>query len=884
MMNAYMKKNYKKLIYIALISVVITLCGCSDVLIKPIIKNDRIDYSKIDLSFDTDIKYSTGMQIVYENNYAVLYVNGSTTEIAIKDKKTDIMWYSNPFERGKDTIAVDPADKINAALTFKYMQYGTSDDFNPSNTNLAQVNLNSCADSVKKGQYSFSKINQGIRVNYGVGTKVDTYLCPQILSIDRYNELTAKMNKEDKEYFVGNYSLFSLKDFKIAGDPTLKAVFETKIPILKKRDVYLISSLAYIDAGAPPENHYAKRKIEEIMKRISYTQSDLDKDNSENLVVVPKPTNVYFDISIEYKLDGPDLIARIPKDSIKYNDDIFHLTNVSVMPFFGAAGTDKKGYMLIPDGSGALINLNNGKQIFPPYEKKVYGNDVTLKYKNLDDTQIYLPVFGMKQNADAFLAIIEKGDSSSLINAEISGRENNYNSVYSSFIIQSSGQNYVSILGQGGLVHYQENTLQSDIQIRYIFLSGDHANYTGMAARYQKYLLDNELMKKQEIKNNIPLYVDMIGAISYNASFLGIPYKSRLPLTSYSQVKKMLIDLKSKGINDIDLQYTNWCNGGLENTIADKADLVSKLGSRKELDELTKYAVENSIDFYPQVEFEYTTETTFFRLFQKKSLASRYMDNTVLIAFITKSIPDFQFQLLVVSPLYYDHMINEFMSDYDKLGIKGLSLGTLGTDLNGDYRKGSQADRQNAKDIVISQLGKLKNGYNLSIKGANAYTLKFADIVNNIPSISGENYLFDETIPFYQMVLHGIIPYSSEPLNICSDYDTQVLRLIESGTVPSFRWMYEENSVLKDTVSDFYGINYNAWKDQAIDAYHKINDALAGCQTSTIISHNIIQKGLSQTIYSNGTRIYVNFNDFETKDGDVTISPRNYKVIKGGRV
>ena len=40
-----------------------------------------------------------GMQLVAETEYLSLYVNEATTEIAVLDKRSDVLWHSNPPDR-----------------------------------------------------------------------------------------------------------------------------------------------------------------------------------------------------------------------------------------------------------------------------------------------------------------------------------------------------------------------------------------------------------------------------------------------------------------------------------------------------------------------------------------------------------------------------------------------------------------------------------------------------------------------------------------------------------------------------------------------------------------------------------------------------------------
>ena len=44
---------------------------------------------------------------------------------------------------------------------------------------------------------------------------------------------------------------------------------------------------------------------------------------------------------------------------------------------------------------------------------------------------------------------------------------------------------------------------------------------------------------------------------------------------------------------------------------------------------------------------------------------------------------------------------------------------------------------------------------------ANAYALPYADHIINVPLSSSKFDIFDAEIPFYQIVMHGVVPYST---------------------------------------------------------------------------------------------------------------------------
>ena len=72
-------------------------------------------------------------------------------------------------------------------------------------------------------------------------------------------------------------------------------------------------------------------------------------------------------------------------------------------------------------------------------------------------------------------------------------------------------------------------------------------------------------------------------------------------------------------------------------------------------------------------------------------------------------------------------------------------------------------------------------------------------------------YFFtDETIPFYQMVVHGLIPYSGDPQNLFYDPQLQYLKMVEYGYMPYYQFTMNYSDDLKDTYySDLFSSSYN---------------------------------------------------------------------------
>ena len=143
----------------------------------------------------------------------------------------------------------------------------------------------------------------------------------------------------------------------------------------------------------------------------------------------------YPDIGISYKatlvMDERGFSVSIPKDSIEEtNVENYTVASFYVYPFLGYSylGEDD-GYMIIPDGQGAIIELKDNEERYKsPFDRAVYGTNIGIEDTVYSDwgvsaEQVLLPVFGMVHEEDqmAVLGFIENGDAAARIMAYPNG-------------------------------------------------------------------------------------------------------------------------------------------------------------------------------------------------------------------------------------------------------------------------------------------------------------------------------------------------------------------------------------------------------------------------------------------------------------------------------
>ena len=157
-----------------------------------------------------------------------------------------------------------------------------------------------------------------------------------------------------------------------------------------------------------------------------------------------------------------------------------------------------------------------------------------------------------------------------------------------------------------------------------------------------------------------------------------------------------------------------------------------------------------------------------------------------------------------------------------------------------------------------------KDNKSVMVSGGNAYALKYADHIINVPLNSSENVFASEPVPFVGMVLHGYKNFAGTAINLDGDYEKSVLKAIENGASPYFILSYQHanTSELKSFIdfSKYYSIRYNIWFSDLVDTYNKLNGALSSVKYETITDHRTIDTRVVKVTYSNGEVFVLNYN------------------------
>lgn len=901
-------------------------------------------------------------EFVVGNDHLNLYINPITTEIAVEELETKDVWFTNPQARhttsglaldrlsSQFTIVHDPdgVQKQNHRYSVAYEQFAISLIENGVRVDYTIV------EEWKSEHYVPNMISKGRMDELIISAIEDERDKDELLDIYNLIMLAPLGDHErldirglDQERVFGEYDLVVLNEdyqerevqlqqlkLELENENADKADLENQISRLegqlaaeKEKIIWrllntivsqrldvektdfithddvaqLIDTPTYLMEQVPI---FILGDIQDTVIETNYTPIDAGEDHLMNNLDPALPNLEVFSVPIEYILDGPNLLVRIPANEIEYPIDVedrigdkhtFHLLKISVLEYFTAADAEQNGYIFVPDGSGALIHLNNERLFANSYNKPVYGRDNALDL--LEEKQSYseiirLPVFGIKTDDQAIFAIIEEGASLASIRADISGRIDNYNRIYAEFTTLPSGEVSYDLgdeVGDGRIPVYQARMYQGDFVIRYAFLTGDDANYVGMANYYRDYLINKYQLACINNQENIPFYLELVGAIDKREPVLGIARDVIHPLTNLEQTREIIQNLTDYGIDNIHVKYSGWLSGGINHNYPTSASVEQALGSAEDFYELIDYINHKEYELYPSVGFINVYRNSLFNSFNPRRDGARLLNNLTAKVYKyhldTFELNNRQFYY-VLSPNCLDSLVNDFLSDYQKFGLKNISLFDMACQVDSDFDEHVEAviDREQALGIIEKQFQKMKSeNMRIMVDYGNAYSIPYTDSIINIPTQSSRLRITNEDIPFYQIVIHGLIDYAGQPINLLSNSRAALLKLLETGGYPYFIGSYQPSYEVKNTdFEHLYALYYGDWIDLADEIYHIANEVLKDVMDQQIVDHKIVANNVYQTTYENGKSIIVNYNKHPVNVEGKAVDAEYFVVLEGG--
>lgn len=602
----------------------------------------------------------------------------------------------------------------------------------------------------------------------------------------------------------------------------------------------------------------------------------------------------------EFSIVNDELCVRIPAEELVEQSST-KILNIQVMPFFGAATSQTDGYVLYPDGCGALMEFSKVPTkslalVTKKIELPIYGNEIpdidafneAVSNEMLGAT---LPLFGICQNKNAFLSYMTQGEAEASVNIEPQNQivavnrayfslryRYNYDILASTVDIQIGnvdtleGDNKEStkkvnkkISGQV----YDSTTLKQDVCIRYAFLQGDEANYSGMAKVYRNHLLSENIVNSKLFeRDDTPIAIDVFMGIR-KAEML---YDVLLPMTTFKQVESIASEILDAGTDNLLVKLVGWSKGGY-GIYPQPTRVDRKYGGLSQLKELSSFAAERN-----------------FVLLLDNNLIAANADTS---GFSKRSdVIEAGNGLPVMDRTEISYWKNIFAIKADQQSLlasstfqaaSGLHFSELGQLVNYDYNNNGLVTRQDTISALLQVLASTREQAEIvTTDGGNNYLAGKTDYLYRVPIVSSQLQMSDSDVPFLQMVLHGLVPYSALPGNLFYDHNMMMLLWIEYGCCPYYEITYQKTEMMRDTeYNTLFSSHFSEWKDTILQTTEIFNNDFKGLWKQQMVYHKKIGL-LAEVGYANGTTVYVNYSDEEIQTEDGIVSAMNYLVKAGG--
>ena len=811
---------------------------------------------------------STGEEVVLENEYLTLRFLPETAEIILTDRSTGVEWRSNPEGRRYD-VGTDFVTRqlINSQFSLRFADV----------SGVGQTFFSS-QHGVEHGVFEYSVVDGTLEVRYTVGNLTRIFIVPPAMEEERMVALLDRVAPQYRGRIRAAYRLYDIDNLLPADDRTaLLSMF----PELSRTNVFVLRE---------GTQDFLLEQIEGFLQDAGYTYEEWVADVARFPAVSP-PDRPTFNITLRYTLDGRSLLVNVPFDEIAFRPT-YPLVEFALLPFMGAGGLNDEGYLLVPDGSGAIINFNNGRHSQLAYFSRVYGwNEAMPRDAVIIDSRSPYPVFGIQRNGAALVAIIEEGSAYASIRADVSGRNSSYNMVHPVFEMIHGA--VMDISGRSDrLVFLYERELPAGESITVRYIPAVRDGYVGMAMEYRNWLLQRYPVLRERLaagrnRTGVPVVVEVIGAVSKTQHRLGIPFDLPLRLTSYDEAADMIRGFADRGWRNVHVKLTGWFNHSVDHSVPSRIRLISELGNARDFRNMVSSADEFGFEVYPGVDFFFMRNSRAFDGFSSFRNVARHPNRNRVQQYPFSFVwfgerTDWGTRAYLANPEFSMALIGGFVERSQNFGLRNIAFRSIGSRLGGDFHERRLVSREAAMRMRQDKLAELSDaGVGIMVRTGFSYTVPWADIIIDMALEDQGANIINSAVPFYQIALRGLVPYTGRAINLAEDFTQNLLRIVETGAGLHFSFMMESAALLQETrYRQFFANEYGRWIESAHALYQRFSADFGDLFDQMIVDHRILAPGLTVTVYEAGARVYVNRTDVVQNYNGVVIEPGNWTVVR----
>lgn len=799
-----------------------------------------------------------------ETESLILYLRSDSKAIKVYDKRSQRVWDSvvDQTEIVENEVGEYYSVPMQSLFTFDYIDLSNI-TVEEQTANLFQLEAEITAEKIKNGvrvNYYFPSLSVGLAIDFCLVN--DELQCKIADSGISENDDQVEKIEKIKNEIQGKISAFQ----------DLTDSFQSMLEKTKIDELVLEMVRIYVN-----EIYNLLVEIKETAGTQNFDEGKLEtvSEDIENISLLITDSEEISEALEEMKQH----VSEILDDTVYLRENqAIGITKLNFMPYFGSALKSDDGYVFYPDKNGAISYFDVphpdasgsfSQDIYdefapvPSYNTKVV--DDTNKIDSSESSCMY-PVYGIKKGSSAFAAVIVQGEYDSTITYNPITSFSHRANAYTTFNMRKTTV-YTNESG-GTYSLYDKKRSAHDWGIVYKFLNGEQADYSGMAAGYREMLLENGLLRKTDIMDGeMPLATSFfMGVESYKDSLT----RNYIKFTEWNDISEYLKTMSDNGIesNMVNIEY--WTHSAGKDT-NDNVKPAGETGSISDLRQLTDMSEDGNIIISLEKKFLSAAQ---------QDLSFLESNNATVKSINMLSVESYGWNLL--NPYY---VFNRQMSDlknFKKYGNNGITYSDIGSSLFYDYNSKGVVERNDTAAILERMVSETKKDIPYAVI-PNASSLYFdeADWITGISSESSGYMFTDESVPFYQMVVHGYIPYTSSALNEVSDTQLAKLKRIEYGEIP----FYSLTKILppekkSEYIGGLYSSQIEDWQDYIIEDYQAYSGELGSCWNAVIEKHEKLSEKVYKTVFSNGTAVIVNYNENEVTTGSGTVGARDYIITE----
>ena len=574
-------------------------------------------------------------------------------------------------------------------------------------------------------------------------------------------------------------------------------------------------------------------------------------------------------LDVEIRLEEDGFSVRVPYAGIREYGE-FSLVSMDLLPFLCSASDQAEGYFFYPDGSGALMmfqdnaHVNESTQLYSLYGSLERESSL-LDFFAQEEPQAMLPVFGMRRGGHALLAIIEQGDETARISLNCSNKIMKINYLFANLQYRRGFDD--KRVTNRSIKIYDNQAMETDYALRIVLLPDEQADYSGMACAYRDYLLETGTLSRQETTGAMALDLFLMAPED------GLLFDTPRTVTTLAQAEKMLGEMYQAGLRNLQVTLKGWSRAGHGNA-PDRFPLNRTVGSEKALQSLTEKA--RALGY---------TLSLSANLLEAKSTQGGYSKRNDVVYLSNYTIlTDEKETTFILSPDVTAEKADALADKAAGLALSGLRFERLGEMLGYNYFSRREISTAECRALYQQMLhsAREKGLSSLSAQGGAAWLLPYVDQVTEIPYADHGFQFTSQSVPFYQMALHGMVGYTAKPGNLSSDLERETLRWVEMGYTPYFELTYESTEELMYTeYKSLFSAQYTAWLEKLAQIARKFQEGpLAQIQGALMIRHDKVGPQAFRVFYDNGCAVYVNYaSEAVTVDGH-EIPGMGYLAVK----